>query len=175
MCFSGGVASDFVKKRQAFGEDGQLAGPGPLQLAVDADDVAQVEALRQGEVRIADLGLADHDLDRAGPVANLEPVDLARRAAEHDAAGRANRGAVLLGRLTGRTVARRLDRDFPFASPNLADGLMPVEALPPRVYSQFLYFAQFIAASRFERGFRAGRLLRVGVVHTRTWRSEDKA
>ena len=67
------------------------------QFAVDADDVAQVETLGQGEIRVAHLILADHHLDRAGPVADLEPMDLARRPPQHDSPGRAHLGAALFG------------------------------------------------------------------------------
>ena len=92
---------------QVLGEDRQLALHGPLQLAVDADDVAQIEALGQGEVLLAHLVLADHHLDRAGPVADLQPVDLARGAAEHDSAGGPDLRAVLLGRVAGLAGAAR--------------------------------------------------------------------
>ena len=57
-----------------------------LQLAVDADDVAQVEALGQCPV-VADLLLADEELDLAGPVADVDELQLALVAMQHDAAG----------------------------------------------------------------------------------------
>jgi hypothetical protein len=114
-------------------------------LAVDADHITQVKALRQGKSGIAHLGFADHHLDRAGPIADLKPMDLARGATEHNSPRGANRRAMLLRRLARLAVVRWLDSDFSFAGANLADGLMPVEAVPPGVDSQLLYFVQFIA------------------------------
>ena len=63
---------------QLLGEDRQLAGLGALQLAVDADQVAQVEALGQGPVLLAHLAAADEHLDLAGPVADVDEDQLAR-------------------------------------------------------------------------------------------------
>ena len=51
------MAIDLRQQLQVLGEDGQLALHGPLQFAVDADDVAQVETLGQGEVFVAHLAL----------------------------------------------------------------------------------------------------------------------
>ena len=56
--------------------------------AVDADQVAQVEHLGQRPALLADLLLADHDLDLAGPVPDVEEVHLALPAALDDAPGR---------------------------------------------------------------------------------------
>ncbi len=64
---------------------------GDAQRAVDADEVAQVEFLSQRPPGLADLLLAEVDLDLAGPVTNLEEMNLAHVAPEHDPAGDANR------------------------------------------------------------------------------------
>ncbi len=79
---------------QLLGEDRQLAGLGALQLAFDADQIAQVEALGHGPVLIADLVAADEHLDLAGPIANIEEDQLASLALQHDPAGRADLGAM---------------------------------------------------------------------------------
>ena len=109
-----------VRKCRLVGEDRQLAGLGALQLAVDADDVAQVEALGQGPVLVAHLALADQHLDPSGPVADVEEDQLAGAALQHDAAGGADRRAVLLRRLA--FLGGRLDDDFALAGADLADG-----------------------------------------------------
>ena len=160
---------------QVLGEDRQLARLGPLQLAVDADDVAQVEALGQGEVLVAHLALADHHLDRAGPVADLEPMDLARGTAQHDSPGRADLRAMLFGRLAGLAVAGRLDGDFAFPGADFADRLMVVEPGAPGIDAQFAYFAQFLASGGFEGRFAAGRLLRSRFVHAQIQRRKGQS
>ena len=83
------------EKMQLLGEDRQLAGLGALQLAIDADQVAQVEALGQGPVLVADLAAADEQLDLAGPVADVDEDQLALLALQDDAAGGADLGTVL--------------------------------------------------------------------------------
>ena len=74
----------FAQQFQVLGEDRQLALHGSLELAVNADDVAEVEALGQGEVLVADLALADHHLNGAGPIADLQPMGLARGPPQDD-------------------------------------------------------------------------------------------
>ncbi len=155
----------FGQQRQVLGEDGQFAGAGAFHLAFNADDVAQVEAFRQLEVLVADLGLADHRLDGAGPIADLQPVNLARGAAEHDSPGRADLGAMLFG-LTGLGIFGRHDADFALLCPDFADRLMIVEASAPGIDAQFAYFAQFFSSGGFERGITDGGLRGGCVVHS---------
>src|SRR5262249_24902004 len=97
----GGRHEALAEERQAagFGEDRQIAGAGMAQRAVDAQQVAQVEPLGQGPAGLADLVLADHHLDLAGPVAELEEVDLPLASPEHDPARHPDAGAGLLGAL----------------------------------------------------------------------------
>ena len=47
------------KKMEPFGEDRQLARLGALQLAVDADQIAQIKAFGQGPILLAHLSAAD--------------------------------------------------------------------------------------------------------------------
>ena len=60
------------QKRELLGEDGQLAGLGVAEAAVDTDQIAQVELFDQAPADVADLLLADEDLDLLGPVAKIE-------------------------------------------------------------------------------------------------------
>ena len=91
--------------REVLGEDRELAGFGAAELAVDADDVAQVEALGEWPI-VADLLLADEELDLARHVADVDEDELAGVALEDDAAGGADLGAVhLAGALFGEPGA----------------------------------------------------------------------
>ena len=72
----GGRQEALAEERQDLGEDRQLAGPGPAEAAVNADQVAQVQLRGESPAGVADLVLADHHLDRPGPVADLEERNL---------------------------------------------------------------------------------------------------
>ena len=72
--------------REPLGEDRELAGLRAAQLAVDADDVAQVEALGERPV-VADLLLTDEELNLAGHVADIDELQLALIAMQHDPPG----------------------------------------------------------------------------------------
>src|SRR5450755_2124364 len=75
-----------AQDRESLGEDGKLAGLGAAQLAVDADDVAEVETL--GELpAVADLFLADEELELARHVADVDEEKLAGISLEDNAAG----------------------------------------------------------------------------------------
>ena len=79
--------------------DGELAHPGEEGRPLDADDVADVELLEQGERLVADLALADEELDLAGTVAQVGEDRLAHAAAGSQPSGDDHFGAVLaLGR-----------------------------------------------------------------------------
>ena len=63
--FSGGGSRLLPRNVSAVGEDGQLAGLGAAERAVDADQVAEVELGGERPAGLADLVLADEDLDPA--------------------------------------------------------------------------------------------------------------
>ena len=104
------------KERDLLGEDGQLAGLGVAQPAVDSDQVSQVEQFDQAPAFVADLLLADEDLDPFGPVAKVEEIDLPLAAAEHDPPGDANsRPGGLAARAQPAEAAKRGPRRWPDA------------------------------------------------------------
>src|SRR5262249_42478384 len=145
------------KEMQARGEDGQLA---PLRLAesaVHAQQVAQVELLGEGPPLLANLLLADIQLDAARPVENLarlvfpfeisggtahhrptRPVhdvkknDLGFDSPRHDASGGAHALRWLGVRRQG---ADRLD------------GLIPVEAAAPGVDAELFNRAELLESA----------------------------
>ena len=132
------------------GEDGQLAHLGAAQLAVDADQVAQVELLGQFPVLLAHLLHADRHLDASGPVVQVEEDQLAGPAQEHDPPRRPDLRPVQFWRLA--RLGGRLGDDLVLAGTDFADGRMVVEAVPPGVDAHFLYFAQLHASCGFEGG-----------------------
>ena len=132
------------------GKDGQLAHLGAAQLAIDADQVAQVELLGQFPVLLAHLLHADRHLDASGPVVQVEEDQLAGPADEHDPPGGPDLRPVRAWRLV--RLGGRLVNDLVLAGTDLADGRMIVEAVSPRVDAHFLYFMQFYASCGFEGG-----------------------
>ena len=93
------------ENREPLGEDRKLARLRAAQLAVDADDVAQVEALGQLPI-VAHLLLADEELNLARHVADVDELQLALVAMQHDAAGGANlRARHFAGALLGEPLA----------------------------------------------------------------------
>ena len=135
---------------QLLGEDRQLAGLGVAEAAVDADQVAQVELLDEAPAELADLLLADEDLDALGPVAKLEEDDLPLPAPEHDPAGDPHRRPGL-GRLAfagSRKPAARGRRQSPGARRTAApQGSIPRAAIRRSFSSR--------TASRLSRGSSA--------------------
>ena len=88
--------------------DRQLVGPRPEQVALDADEVAEVEQLEDREVALADRVLADVGLDLRLAVGEREEVGLAEAADGQDAAGGSRLDALgrqLLAGLARRSVA----------------------------------------------------------------------
>ncbi len=77
----GGVVADFGYV------DGELAGAGAEEMAADADVVAEVEELVEGEGVFADVVLADVDLEALAALLELREAGLALDADGHDAAG----------------------------------------------------------------------------------------
>src|SRR5262249_489928 len=132
-----------AEERQILGGDGQFARLARDQRAVHAEQVAQVEQLRQLPADLAYLLLADHDLDEARPridrfagvplalqltlravprpVADLEEMQLARGAAQDQPAG-------------GPDARRR--RGVGFQAANVRDGLAVLEPPSPGVQAQ---------------------------------------
>ena len=150
---------------QLLGEDRQLAGLRAAQLAIDADDVAQVEALGQRPV-VADLLLADEELDLAGPVADVDEPQLALVAMQHDPAGSAHlrarhfAGALLRSHLRKSKSAPAVgkigqryrpailcfERDLAGAVANIGDGSMVIEPRAPRIVAELRDALQLFAA-----------------------------
>ena len=91
--------------------DGEFAHPGEEGRPLDADDVADVELLEQGERLVADLALADEELDLAGAVAQIGEDRLAHAAAGGQPSGDGHFRTVLaLGR-SDEFSAHLLDRN----------------------------------------------------------------
>ena len=130
------------QERELLGEDGQLAGLGVAEPAVDADQVAQVEQFDQAPAGVADLLLADEDLDPLGPVAELEEDDLPLPAAEHDPPGDAD-GRARLARRRAPTVGTGKCADR-------GDRLVPVESLAPGVEPQGRDPLELLQANGFQ-------------------------
>ena len=58
-------------KEKLFREHGQLARIGAAESPLGSDQVSQIEQLRQLKILIANLLLANENLDLAGPVADF--------------------------------------------------------------------------------------------------------
>ena len=85
--------------------DGELAGAGAKEVADDADVVAEVEELVQGEGVFADVVLADVDLHALAALLELGEARLALDADGHDAPGDADGDGRSVGfELLGRGV-----------------------------------------------------------------------
>ena len=174
---SGCGCSDLPRNVSFVGEDRSARRVLVLpKRAVDADQVAQVEFLRQLPARLADLLLAEHDLDPArpgrrtrsascfsslalglargrlaGPVLDVEEVDLAALAPADDAA-RCLDAAV---RLPARRRAVR----------GLLDGRVSVEALAPRIEAERSILRNFSSRLLSTDYPRPGTFVRLGKVH----------
>src|SRR5262249_53224780 len=133
--------------------------------AIDADQVAEVEELRELPAGRANLPLADHHLDPARPVEvfgrlvlasdrgarggvarpvpEVEEVELPLDAPADDAPGRAHLRALVVGQ-----VARQRE--------DLLDRLMVVEPAAPGVDSQSRDLSELVGTTRFVLTFRCG-------------------
>ena len=67
--------------------EGELAGAGAEEVAADADVVAEVEELVEGEGGLADVVLADVDLEALAALLELGEAGFALDADGHEAAG----------------------------------------------------------------------------------------
>ena len=124
----GGRQQALAQEGQARREDGQLARLGVSERPVHSEQVAQVEQLDQAPARVADLLLADEDLDSLGPVAKVEEDHLPLSPLEHDPPGDAHGGPGLGLLSLGSPGNRQL--------PDGGDRLVAVEPLPPGVEPQ---------------------------------------
>ncbi len=79
-----------ARKVELFDVDGELAGAGAEEVAADADVVAEVEELVEGEGVLADVVLADVDLQALAALLELGEAGLALDADGHDASGDAD-------------------------------------------------------------------------------------
>ncbi len=86
----------FGEEHELIRENRQFAFLGMLQLPLDANDIAQVEALRDGPIRFADLLLADVELNSPRPILQVQKNQFSRVAEQHDAARGADARAMLL-------------------------------------------------------------------------------
>ena len=130
------------------GKDRQFADLCADQLAVDADQVAQVELLRQLPMLLAHLLHADGHLDASRPVVQIEEDQLPGPPQEHDPPRRPDRRPMQFRRLAG--LIGRLGDNLILTGADFTDRRMIIEALPPGVDAQFLYFAQLYASCGFE-------------------------
>ncbi len=148
------------EERQRLREDGRLAAFGLAVGPFDANEVAEIQLLRERPADLADLLLPDHHLHPArpvgelgclvlgviggrlargeltGPVADVEKVNLAADASTDDASRRLDDRPLVVGHV-GRELQDRLDR------------LLPVEALAPRIDAELLDVAQLVQSTAF--------------------------
>ena len=132
---------------QVLDKDRELAGLRPLQLAIDTDDVPQVEALGQVPVLFADLVAADEQLDLPRPIADLEKNQFSGWPLQHDPPCGSDLRA-MLDRLA-LAFGSRLGDNLRLAIANLGDRHVTVEPLAPRVVTQLANFAQLFAPGIF--------------------------
>src|SRR5262249_28267723 len=100
-------------------------------------DVAEVEQLDDLPAQLADLLLADHDLDAARPVAELEEDDLALPATEKDPPGDSDHraGRQFAGAFLGLRRAPRAQ---------VPDRAVAIEPLAPRIQPQLRDLAELL-------------------------------
>src|SRR5207253_422268 len=75
-----------AEKVDRVGENRQFTALGELELAIDAQEIAQVQLLRQCPASFADLLLPDINLNAFRPILEVEKLYLAHAAPLHDAA-----------------------------------------------------------------------------------------
>ena len=136
------------EERELRGADRRFAGFRLAERAVDADEVAEVEQFGDLPAVVADLLRAEHHLDFAGLIPEVEEVDFPHLATTDDAARRTHfRPRV--------RIVERLARSFA----NTRNALMAIEPLAPRVDAEGFEFAEFRQAGfsvigRFNRRVR---------------------
>ena len=122
-------------------EDGHLPGLRIAKPAVDADQVAEVEAVDHLPGVGADLLLAEHDLDPARAVGQIDEDEAAGTPQEHDAARHAD-GRSVVGRLVERCSA----------GPHVADRHGAVEPPPPGVDAEAVKPGELVPPGLFQAG-----------------------
>ncbi len=149
-----------AEKGQLVREDRRLAGACLAERSLDAEEIAQVQLLSQTPALRADLLQTDVNLDPtrpidvlsglvlsldrgrlardrlAGPVPQVEKMDLAPNAPPHNSAGDADARALRVG-LVGRQRENLLDRR------------VAIEAMAPGIDAQVRDPLQLLAASAF--------------------------
>src|SRR5690606_20038648 len=83
MMLLGGRVERFSEKVEPFGEDGNFASVRDAKFAVDSDQVSHVEQLDQAPV-LSDLLLADHNLNGAARVLEVNKMELPLVAVQHN-------------------------------------------------------------------------------------------
>ncbi len=165
MVFLGGRLQGFAQEMQGIGEDRQLTGARAAQLAIDTNQVPQVDAVGQLPPAFAHLLLTDEQLDLTGLVAQIQEFQFARVAQQDDTAGRTHpgtghfpfalfgqpgaevepRGGFRVGELNG-VPGGSLEADFRRFAANLPNRQPLVEAAPPRVDPELCDALQLVAA-----------------------------
>ena len=137
------------QERNLGSENRQFASAGFDKFAFNADDVAQVKTLGNGEILFPDLGFANHDLDASGFVLNVKPNDFSGRSHQNNASCRVDLRSVMFRRLT---LYLRGDFDnFRFSSADFCNRHRAVVALTPWVNAQLFQTPHLFSSSRFQR------------------------
>ena len=144
--FIGGRLQRLGQELETRREDGHLAGLRIAEPAVDADDVAQIEAIDDLPNLGADLLLAEHDLDPTGAIDEVYEHEAAGASQQHDPPRHAD----------GRPVLRRLVDGFA-SGPHGGDRHDAVESFAPGIDPQFAKLVELVAAGFFEGGAGALR------------------
>jgi hypothetical protein len=122
-------------------EHGHLAGLRPAEPAIHADDVAEVEAVDDLPNLGADLLLAEHQLDPAGAVMEIDEHEAPGTSQQHDSPGDAD----------SRPVVRCLVE--PLApGPHVGDRRGAIEPFSPRIDTQSDEPVKLVSAGLFQLG-----------------------
>ena len=140
------------EKKQLLCKDRDLAGFCAAQGALDADDVAEVKAIRQVPACLANLFLADEQLNLPRLITNINELQTPRISQQYDAACGAycwtdQLAFALFGEPAAKIEIRilvdigqidllaifRLELDFADSSANGSDGIFAIESTAPRI------------------------------------------
>jgi hypothetical protein len=131
MPFFGHREQRLGQEIQALGMDAQLAGSGSEEVAVHADDVAQIQAFLQCEIVLTNAVLANVDLQPLAVLLQMSESGLAHAPDCENAAGHAH-GYMRL-QLLGGLVA--------VLSQDLLDGVGEIEAMAVGLETERLDFS----------------------------------
>src|SRR3954466_2878484 len=168
MVFLGGSREAFRKNGKSLSENRKFTGLRPAELAVNTENVAQIQTLSKRPI-IANLLLTDEQLNLTRHVANINELQLPLITMEHNPAGRSHvwprhlAGSLLRKPLAkikisvgSRQIRERnlspiLQAQYNLVrSPtNRGDRRMIVEPRAPRIAAQLDDPSQFIAARCF--------------------------